>query len=103
MLRTAATKLRFWDDFGDVYRLGGDEFLVVVPDEPLSNINKLIATWYPKVGVLNRSTDEFKCVLSYGVASGVMGDNFDEVMEKADVKMYEMKKAIKKKFNETMR
>jgi PleD family two-component response regulator len=63
----------------------------------------MISVWYPNVGVLNRSSDSFKCVLSYGVAHGKNGDDFDTIMDSADVKMYEMKKAIKKRFNEAMR
>ncbi len=103
LLRKSAEKLSFWKKYGDVYRLGGDEFLVVVVDKTQQELKKLIDTWYPTVGILNRSTDEFKCVLSYGVSIGRSGDDFDDLMSKADDNMYNMKKAIKRKFNEADR
>ena len=30
LIKSAADKLRFWNRFGDVYRMGGDEFFISV-------------------------------------------------------------------------
>ena len=103
LLKSAAYKLNFWSNYGDVYRMGGDEFMIVVLNKTSDYVNKLIDQWYPSVGQLNRDTDGFKCVLSYGVAFGTRGCNFDALMKKADDTMYKMKVALKKKFGEPMR
>ena len=103
LLRNASSKLKFWNSYGDVYRLGGDEFMIVLINKKYDFCMKLLNTWYPTVGVLNRDADGFKCVLSYGVAEGKKGSSFDELEKLADDRMYEMKVQIKKKFGEEMR
>lgn len=103
LLKSAASKLSFWSTFGDVYRMGGDEFMIVLVNKEKDYISKLLKRWYPTVGQLNRDSDGFKCVLSYGVAYGRQGCNFDALQKCADERMYDMKVAIKKKFGEPMR
>lgn len=103
LLKTAASKLSFWESYGDVYRMGGDEFMVVLTNKTDSYCMYLIDIWYPRVGVLNRVTDGFKCVLSYGVSSGEKGCDFDIIMGQADEEMYTMKVALKKEFGEELR
>lgn len=103
LLRTAAHKLNFWNNHGDVYRLGGDEFMIVVTNKAPSYVNGLIEHWYPTVGQLNRESDGFRCLLAYGVAHGTHGCSFDVIQKQADDEMYKMKVAIKKKFGESMR
>lgn len=103
LLKSAAFKLGFWNNYGDVYRMGGDEFMIVVLNKNVDYMNKLVNQWYPTVGQLNRDTDGFKCVLSYGVAHGQQGCNFDALQKQADDKMYDMKVALKKKFGEPLR
>lgn len=103
LLKSAARALKGWNRFGDVYRMGGDEFMVVVKGMPVQQVQKLVAEWYPTVGQLNRASDPFKCVLSYGVVHGDPGSSFDTVMKAADDKMYEMKVALKKQFGEPLR
>lgn len=103
LLRHASNRLNFWTNYGDVYRMGGDEFMIVVTDKSQEAIFSLINKWYPTVGQLNRDSDGFKCLLSYGVAFGTNGDNFDTILKEADDKMYEMKVRIKKELGEEMR
>lgn len=103
LLKSASAKLSFWNTYGDVYRMGGDEFMIVVVNKPPEYVKKLVDRWYPTVGQLNRDSDGFKCVLSYGLAFGSQGCNFDALQKQADDKMYDMKVAIKKKFGEPMR
>lgn len=103
LLRNAASKLRFWNSYGDVYRLGGDEFMIVLTNKKYDFCMRLLKTWYPTVGVLNRTEDGFKCVLSYGIAEGKRGSSFDELEKLADDNMYEMKVRVKKEFGEEMR
>lgn len=103
LLKTAADKLVSWSNIADVYRLGGDEFMLVIRNMNFKQVDKMIRDWYPTVGLLNRTSDGFKCVLSYGLAQGYRGSNFDLVMKEADEKMYDMKVALKRKFGEPMR
>lgn len=103
LLKAAAHKLNFWNNHGDVYRMGGDEFMIVVINKKPDYVERLIRQWYPTVGQLNRDTDGFRCVLSYGTAYGYQGCNFDNLQKQADENMYTMKVAIKKKFGEPMR
>lgn len=103
LLKSAAYRLNFWNNYGDVYRMGGDEFMIVVLNKSVDYMKKLINQWYPTVGQLNRDTDGFKCVLSYGVAHGQQGCNFDALQKQADDRMYDMKVALKKKFGEPLR
>jgi diguanylate cyclase (GGDEF)-like protein len=103
LIMAAANKLKFWDTYGDVYRVGGDEFMVVIVNQTPEYINKVFNQWYPTVGQLNRSTDSFKCLLSYGISFGTKGCSFEAIQKDADDKMYEYKVAIKKKLGEPMR
>lgn len=103
LLKSAAKSLTFWKDKGDVYRLGGDEFLVVVRGMSQKKFVSTVKAWYPTVGILNRNTDAFKCVLSYGLAYSAGSSDFDTLEKAADDRMYEMKVKIKKKFGEPMR
>ena len=103
LLKNAANSLKFWNNYGDVYRLGGDEFMIVLVNLPYVQCMQILNRWYPTVGILNRVEDGFKCVLSYGVAEGRQGCSFDALEKQADERMYDMKVAIKKKFGEPMR
>lgn len=102
LLKNAANKLSFWNTYGDVYRMGGDEFMIVTTNITEELMNEYINEWYPTVGQLNRETDPFKCVLSYGVAFGTVGDDFGKIQKIADDRMYEMKIQLKKKFGEPL-
>ena len=103
LLKTASNKLRFWESYGDVYRLGGDEFMIVTVGKSLEEVNSLVDKWYPTVGQLNNVNDSFKCLLSYGVSFGSKYSDFDDIQKDADEKMYNMKVSIKKKLGESMR
>ena len=103
LIKAAARKLQFWNTYGDVYRMGGDEFMIVVCNVSQQTLKEYIDNWYPTVGVLNRDGDGFKCGLSYGVSYAKKGKDFDTQQKLADDRMYDMKVAIKKKFGEPMR
>ncbi len=103
LIRSAARKLNTWSTYGDVYRMGGDEFMVVITNKTKEYCDEALHNWYPTVGQLNRDSDGFKCVLSYGVAFGNKGCKFDVLEKEADDRMYDFKVAIKKKFGEPMR
>lgn len=103
LIKSAAEKLSFWNKYGDVYRMGGDEFMVVIPNIPEKRCIEYINSWYPTVGNLNRHTDEFRCMLAIGWAYGGKLSDVDKLQKLADERMYEHKKKIKAKYGEEMR
>ncbi|MBO4897157.1 MAG: GGDEF domain-containing protein [Clostridia bacterium] len=96
ILVEAAERLRIWQEYGDLYRIGGDEFLVVVPniDQPL--LEEILSAWKEKQTELNADYGaDYKCEFSYGAAYKTEDEplTFEEAMNIADEKMYEMKKS----------
>lgn len=96
LIRKAASKLEYFDGLGDCYRMGGDEFMVVMTNRSKSDCEKIINDWYPTVGCLNRKSDGFKCMMAYGVSYGESHFDMDELIKEADEKMYYHKIEIKK-------
>lgn len=95
LIRSCAGALRFWRKYGDVYRVGGDEFVVVVVDKPFNWCEKKVKEWYSGVGVLNRADDDFECRLAYGYSFGGTNSDFSQLESEADERMYKHKKEIK--------
>ena len=102
LIKSAANHLRYWSKFGDVYRLGGDEFMVVITGISPDKVNQMINVWYPKVGSINRKTDGFQCRLAYGTSWGERFSNIDDLIKQADARMYEHKKKIKIELGEPL-
>ena len=98
MLIVASDQLRFWYKYGDLYRIGGDEFIVVVTNMEREHLEPILTGWYEKLPALNAEyDDDFVCNFSYGVfyKTADRSMSFKDIMESADEKMYEMKKKIK--------
>lgn len=83
------------------YRMGGDEFVIIVPPESyekldsiLEEIKRAFATpWYLKDG-------DYYCTMSMGIVefpSG--GDTVEELVRKSDIAMYEAKKSGKNRIS----
>ena len=98
ILVEASNQLRFWHRYGDLYRIGGDEFIVVVPNGKQSQLEKILPKWYSLLPALNREyDDDFVCSFSYGVFYKTEKDkkSFNDIMTFADEEMYKMKKVLK--------
>lgn len=95
LIQKAAKKLEWWSDIADCYRMGGDEFMIVVTNKSRKECEELISEWYPQVGCLNRKSDGFKCMMAYGVAFGGLYSDTDALIKEADEKMYQHKIEIK--------
>lgn len=83
-----------------VYRVGGDEFIVILEDEHYDKREELIA----KVTELFRSNEaddslppweRVSAAVGFAVYDPNMDENVDGVMQRADAEMYEQKKAGK--------
>ncbi len=84
------------------YRMGGDEFVIIVPPESYSKIDNIIdaikdafaTPWYLK-------DSDYYCTMSMGlVRFPENGDNVSELIRKSDVAMYEAKKSGKNRIAE---
>jgi diguanylate cyclase (GGDEF)-like protein len=97
LIKRAVNQLSYWNTYGDLYRMGGDEFMVVIPDKGDIEISELVNRWYLRQHRLNRDEDDFECKFSYGIAQGYKDNVFDfeMVMHLADSRMYEMKTQTK--------
>ncbi len=75
-----------------VFRIGGDEFVVIICGEDYDNLDLLM-------GILETKNNENKLrgevTLAAGRALGKAGSSINEVFEQADAKMYENKKKMK--------
>jgi len=95
LIKKVSSKLKFFDGIGDCYRMGGDEFMVVIANKPRKECINLISKWYSTVGCLNRKDDGFRCMVAYGVVFGGLNSDMDALVKEADEKMYRHKVRIK--------
>lgn len=79
------------------YRMGGDEFVVVVPPEQFFRLNEIledirkifIKPWFLKDA-------DYYCTMSMGIVTFPdLGDSVPDLIKKADIAMYEAKKSGK--------
>ncbi|MBP5599202.1 MAG: bifunctional diguanylate cyclase/phosphodiesterase, partial [Lachnospiraceae bacterium] len=79
------------------YRMGGDEFVIIVPPESYETFEKIVSQiqdifakpWYLKDA-------DYYCTMSMGVVEFPdLGENVQELIKKADIAMYDAKKSGK--------
>ena len=74
----------------DAYRLGGDEFMVVIPNGDSLAADALIENWKLKLEIINSLPSVTQCNIAYGYACG-SGKVFSEILNIADKNMYDNK------------
>lgn len=79
------------------YRMGGDEFVIIVPPESYEHFDKIIEeikNVFSKPWFLKES--DYYCTMSMGIVEfPKCGDNVQDLIKKADIAMYEAKKSGK--------
>lgn len=83
----------------NICRIGGDEFLIIFPDCTEDSAKDILKRIVDSLRKMNKqSTKPYKLDFSYGIleVDEQCECNIDEVIELADKKMYEQKKAVKK-------
>lgn len=80
--------------FGDVYRTGGDEFIALIDKKEPAALEQLKEQVHALS--IERSTEELKIRIACGYSNYHVGDaSCEEMVSRADAKMYEDKKALK--------
>ena len=77
-----------------VYRIGGDEFVVLLEHSDYDDRDKLLATFDNRIE-LNHALDLVEMATGMAVFDPDNDTSFSEVFERADRKMYERKKRMK--------
>lgn len=81
-----------------IYRIGGDEFIVLLQNSDYKNRNKLlktIETEFQKTSSNKSRKPWERYSVAYGMSEYRAGDNYEDVFKRADESMYEKKMKIK--------
>jgi diguanylate cyclase (GGDEF)-like protein len=94
----AATLLKkVFSDYGKIYRIGGDEFCVIIPDRHKCNIASLLAELTEEQRIYNENSPIIHMQIACGYA--IYEEKTDKTMEdiriRADERMYAHKKELK--------
>lgn len=100
IIATAQIVSKVYRDTGTVFRIGGDEFCVIVNSTKENVLQDLNANVMADLGKYNE-TSELLLSLSFGYEAHKSKDerSFEAVFEAADEKMYEMKKGHRGHFD----
>ncbi|MBE5935811.1 MAG: GGDEF domain-containing protein [Lachnospiraceae bacterium] len=79
----------------DIYRIGGDEFVIIIRDCSLITLKATIKVWRNALRLINEQSKDLKCEISVGCSCGPI-TTIENLIEDADKNMYEDKKANKK-------
>jgi diguanylate cyclase (GGDEF)-like protein len=102
LIKKAANLIsRAFNQTGIVGRMGGDEFIVILPINDKHKIDTLIISFKNILDEANLNTDDMHISIAYGYATSndVEENNVETVYKLADIRMYEHKKSIKKKMH----
>ncbi|HSR36678.1 MAG TPA: GGDEF domain-containing protein, partial [Desulfurivibrionaceae bacterium] len=73
-------------------RMGGDEFLLILPDCPQEEAFQLMSRIESRVATMNARADRaYQISFSYGLAEDTAGGKLDHLLERADSRMYAQK------------
>ena len=88
-----------FDKLGKTYRVGGDEFVVIVADCENISFEPYFDTLHNTMEKYNRKTNQFPIHIAYGMAiySATMDRSLEDTYGRADKAMYQNKKRIKEK------
>ena len=89
---TAQILMKYFNDMGAVYRIGGDEFIIIVYDRELSEVQEKLRKM--EQGEMGRKLT-YGGTVSFAVGTACAGENDitkEDLMKRADAAMYEDKK-----------
>lgn len=88
-----------FSDVGKVYRIGGDEFVVIITGDLIRDkFENGLKKYDAKIKEMNLAENSYTISAAVGVESNVVSDscNMQTILEKADAAMYENKKEMKR-------
>lgn len=87
----------FFSPAGDSYRIGGDEFAVVLMNMNGKNLDEVVAAFENEIQKYNDENKDLKLGISYGYATFDKNKDhdLDDVINRADIMMYENKRKLK--------
>lgn len=90
---------RIFEDYGKVYRVGGDEFCIIMENSSEKEIQALIQKLVQEEAVYNEHSQTVRMQIASGYARYDAGKDadLDKTRSRADERMYENKKQLKKK------
>ena len=100
LLKTAATVIsKAFSHSGIVGRMGGDEFIAIIPTADTVHIDKLIKRFNTLISIANDDDPYLHMSISYGYATNteLEGASVEEIYELADKRMYNYKRQYKKR------
>lgn len=80
-----------------LFRIGGDEFLLISPNSKKEDCETFIASWKNALAEMNRLQKDYTCSVSVGFAYAQKPYDINKLIEIADQAMYEQKKIDKQK------
>ncbi|MBR1597334.1 MAG: diguanylate cyclase [Lachnospiraceae bacterium] len=83
-----------------VFRIGGDEFVVILKSEDYNNIDKLIAEFEEQLAGFEKDDsleawEKVSAAIGYAIYDKSVDGNVEDVFKRADNEMYECKKKMK--------
>lgn len=77
------------------FRIGGDEFVVVMPDCTENEMESYLSNWREKLAELNAPDDGIRCAMAHGAAFGSGQFEASDLLQLADTRMYAEKRKMK--------
>ncbi len=101
MIKNFAGSLKvFEDERYNSYRIGGDEFILLIRDCEDYELDIAMERWHAEMEKINGEAD-IKCVVAAGCAFGCENVNIQALIRKADERMYENKRTLKSRQDRT--
>jgi diguanylate cyclase (GGDEF)-like protein len=82
---------------GKIYRIGGDEFCIIIPDSRKCNIGILLAALKEEQRIYNAGSKVIRLQIACGYAEfdADTDTNIEDIRNRADIRMYQNKKELK--------
>jgi diguanylate cyclase (GGDEF)-like protein len=97
---SAAMLKKIFSQHGKVYRIGGDEFCIIIPDSSKCDIETLLASLTEEERIYNDASDVINIQIACGYAEydAETDSDIEDIRNRADELMYKNKKEIKDSF-----
>jgi diguanylate cyclase (GGDEF)-like protein len=95
---SASMLKKVFSKYGKIYRIGGDEFCVIIPDKHKCNIEKLLGELAEDERIYNSHSPAINLQIACGYSefNSETDFNIEDIRNRADELMYQHKKELKK-------